>query len=122
MIVSFAETTSALQARRKSVTRREWAENHARKFTAGLRVQAWDKTPRVRGAKRVGTIEIKRAPYREMSDQIPEEDWEGEGFAYMQEHGLTLFGGMSPREVWDGWHDEPRMLWVVRFELVGVLP
>lgn len=122
MIISFAETTSALQARRKTVTRREWNPNHARKFSSNLRVQAWDKTPRVRGAKRVGTIEIERAPYVEMSDEIPEEDWEGEGFAYMQEHGLWLFGGMSPREVWDLWHDQPTPLYVVRFAVVGLTP
>lgn len=122
MIISFAETTSALTAGRKTVTRREWNPNHARKFTAGLRVQAWDKTPRVRGSKRVGTIEIERSPYVEMSDEIPDEDWEGEGFAYMEAHGLTLFGGMAPREVWTLWHEQPRPLWVVRFSVVGLLP
>lgn len=122
MILSFAETTPALLAGAKTVTRREWADSHARKFTPGLMVQAWNKTPRVKGAKRVGTVRITQSPYREMSDLIPAGDFDGEGFRYMTEHGLTLFGGMTPDAVWNLWHAEPRMLWVVRFELVGAVP
>ena len=122
MIISYAETTPALVAGRKTVTRREWSDNHARKFTPGQPVQAWNKTPRVKGARRVGTVRITRSPYREMSDQIPDEDWEGEGFAYMEEHGLYLFGGLTPRQVWTLWHEKPSPLYVVRFEVVGLTP
>ena len=121
MILSFAETTPALLAGAKTVTRREWSDSHARKFTAGALVQAWDKTPRVKGARRVGTIRITQSPYREQSDLAPMTDFDREGFTFMENRGLTLFGGMTPVEVWRLWHDEPRLLWVVRFELVGVV-
>lgn len=121
MILSFAETTPALLAGAKTVTRREWHPNHARKFTAGALVQAWDKTPRVKGAKRVGTIRLTAAPVLESTSLLRPEDWNDEGFAYMQARGLTLFGGVMPVDVWLDWHEQPRDLWVVRFELVGVV-
>lgn len=121
MIISFAETTPALLAGVKTVTRREWNPNHARKFTAGALVAAWNKTPRVKGAVRVGTIRITQAPYIERSDLAPVSDFDREGFTYMTNCGLTLFGGAAPMDVWNAWHEAPRDLWVVRFELMGVL-
>ncbi|MFA7298014.1 MAG: hypothetical protein WC211_12645 [Dehalococcoidia bacterium] len=120
-IISFAETTPALLAGAKCATRRDWAERHARSFHAGELVQAWDKTPRVKGAHRVGTVRLTVTPYREASNEIPDADWEAEGFAYMEAHALTLFGGATPREVWTDWKTRPRLLWVVRFDLVAVI-
>lgn len=122
MIISFAETTPALLAGRKTVTRREWNPTHAGRFKAGQEVQAWSKGPRVKGARRVGTIRITRTPYIEESAAIPDEDWEGEGFAFMETNDLRLFGGMTPRAVWDAWHSDPTPLWVVRFEVVRLEP
>lgn len=119
-IISFAETTPALLAGRKTVTRREWTERHARSFSEGELVQAWSKSPRVRGARRVGTIRLTQAPYLEWSNLIPGDDWENEGFLYMEEHGLTLFDGMTPMRVWTNWRVNARPLWVVRFALVEV--
>lgn len=120
-IISFAETTPALLAGRKTVTRREWQESHARSFAAGELVQAWSKSPRVKGARRVGTIRLTAAPYIERTVDIPADDWEAEGFAYMTDEGLTLFGGATPAEVWQRWRsDLSTALWVVRFELVEV--
>lgn len=43
-IISFAETTPALLADAKTVTRREWAEKHARSFKAGERVTIPSRT------------------------------------------------------------------------------
>ena len=120
-IISFAETTPALLAGAKTVTRREWTEKHARSFKAGELVQAWSKGPRVKGAKRVGTIRLTATPYQEMSDCVPFEDYDAEGFTYLADHGLTLFGGLTTREVWVTWRMDPHPLWVVRFELVEVL-
>lgn len=120
MILSFAETTPALLAGAKTVTRREWHPNHARKFTAGALVQAWDKTPRVKGAKRVGTIRLTASPVLESTSLLRPEDWADEGFEYMTEHDQAVFGE-RPLDVWLDWVTRPRDLWVVRFELVGVV-
>ena len=120
-IISFAETTPALLAGAKTVTRREWTEKHARSFKAGELVQAWSKGPRVKGAKRIGTVRLTGAPYLEWSCEAGDEDYDAEGFTYLAERGLTLFGGVTPRDLWAHWQANQVPLWVVRFELVEVL-
>src|SRR3990167_3098984 len=103
-IISFAETTPALLAGRKTCTRRAWKSSYARQFHFGARVLAYDKSPRA-GGKPVAIIELSAWPV--LSDKLrlplPLTDWEAEGFAYMEEHGLALFGGATPRQVWDSW-------------------
>ncbi|MBW2053822.1 MAG: ASCH domain-containing protein [Deltaproteobacteria bacterium] len=44
-IVSFAWTTEALLAGRKTVTRRCWNERYAGRFKSGDLVQAYDRNP-----------------------------------------------------------------------------
>jgi hypothetical protein len=67
-IISFARTTAALVAGRKSVTRREWKDAYFQAFKKlldeaiakgekGLRVQAWSASPHRHG-KKVGEILI----------------------------------------------------------------
>lgn len=129
-IIAFAETTPALLAGAKTVTRREWNHKYARTFTAGELLQAWDKNPRTRQGKRVATIRLTAAPVWQAARDVPPEDYAAEGFAYLDAHGLMLgpVAGTkrrsTPGEVWDSWITAPPEfgLWVVRFELVGVLP
>lgn len=116
-IISFSWTTPALLAHRKTVTRRNWADSHAAGFKEGELVQAWDKSPRA-GGKRVGTIRLTCKPYRERTDQVPDQDWEGEGFAYLEEIGVTL-KGVTPADVWSRWKCTQVSLYVVRFEVVA---
>lgn len=119
-IICFAETTPALLAGAKTVTRREWRRGYAETFNADELVQAWDKSPR-NGGKKVATIRLTQTPYLEVAADIPHDDYIHEGFEYMDLHGLTLFGGKRPLEVFDAWrNDENTNLWVVRFMLVGV--
>jgi len=120
-IIAFDKTTLALLAGRKTVTRRDWTAKHAITFHAGEFVQAWNHTPRVKGANRIGTIRLTAAPSWEYSQSIPTSDYEAEGFAYLDEQEMTLGDGVYPRELWDDWFTDPVMLWVVRFELVEVL-
>ncbi len=117
-IISFGKTTPALLAGAKTVTRREWAEKHARSFAAGELVQAWNHSPRVKGAKRVGTIRLLEAPFLQSTAGLPASEYEAEGFVYMFQHDLSI-DGMTPPEFWNRWKSEPRELWVVRFELVS---
>ncbi len=119
-IIAFAETTEALLAGAKTCTRREWNDSHALTFHAGEEVQAWDRSPRTGRGKRVGTIRLTCAPYKEYANNAPDADYAAEGFEYMSAHGLTLFGGARPEEVWASWVNAEMSyaLWVVRFELV----
>ena len=118
-IISFNWTTPALVAGRKRVTRRNWMESHARRFHAGDVVAAYDRQPQY-GGHQVASIRLTQAPYRENTRDTPEEDYEEEGFAYMQELGAKV-DGLSPPVLWRSWHVFPRDLWVVRFELLEVL-
>lgn len=123
MIVSFAWTTPALLAGEKNVTRREWQEKYARMFHAGDLVQAWDKQPRFKGARRVGTIRLTADPYVERLCDIPDADWHGEGFEYLQAIPDLRVHGQRPRDLWEWWRDPSNTdtVYVVRFELVEVL-
>ena len=115
-IISFAWTTPALLAGRKTCTRREWDDGYARRFHAGDLIAAYDKSPRS-GGKQVATIRLTSNPYKALTSDMPDSDWEAEGFAYLTEIGAKV-NGHTPRELWDDWHRRPVTLWVVRFELV----
>lgn len=125
-IISFAWTSPALIAGRKTVTRRRWTDVFARGFRAGAQAGAWDKLPRNHG-KKVAIIQLIHAPYRERYADMPDEDYEAEGFAFFEEHP-ELLPTEAPwlrmnRLVFDRMRelggDEP--IWVVRFKLLEVL-
>lgn len=118
--ISFAWTTPALLAGRKTVTRRDWKWSWARSFEAGELVAATDKQRRF-GGRQVATIRLTQKPYRQNTARAPDSDWEAEGFACLESIGATV-GGQDPWTIWQGWRRfDPREMWVVRFELVEVL-
>jgi len=114
-IISYAWTTPAVKARRKGCTRREWDNVYAAKFHKGDLCQAYDKSPR-NGGKPFGIVRLTEDPHKERCCDIPEEDWENEGFEYLTEIGVTLHGS-QPIEIWNSWKQSPELIWVVRFEL-----
>lgn len=120
MIVSFAWTTPALLAGAKTVTRREWSAVQAEHFRPGQLVDAWDRLPRVKGAKRIGSIRVTRDPYRQASDAIAPDQWHAEGFAWMQAYGSSDDAVRASR-IWLGWREHPVDLWVLEFELVSTI-
>lgn len=145
-IISFAWTTPALLAGRKTVTRRDWSPEYARRFSAGELVQAYDRSPRLKG-KCVATIRIVSVTWEPDSD-APDSDYEAEGFGWMVEqqeatlddlYAQALNDGMNPEEdprVWsyenklrdrgalsfedfDVWRQQGGWSWVCRFEVVS---
>lgn len=81
--ISFALTTNEFLSGRKTVTRRDWHDNHFRRwctwFDSGKRVhQAWDKVPYA-GGKRIGYFELTCRPYRERLSDMPISDLAAEG-------------------------------------------
>lgn len=118
--ISFAWTTPALVAGRKTVTRRDWSDRYAASFRAGEFVAAWNRQPRFRGARQVAVIRLTAAPAKESTVRIPTDDWEGEGFAYLEEIGARV-DGLTPRALWTAWRVQPREMWVVRFEVVSLV-
>lgn len=118
--ISFAWTTPALIAGRKTVTRREWNDRYACQFRAGQVVDAYNRQPRFRGEK-VATIRLTRAPYFESTADAPDADYAAEGFEYLEELRVAV-DGLAPKLLWRAWKLYPRDMWVVRFELVEVDP
>lgn len=114
-IISFAWTVPALLARRKTRTRRLWDDGYAKRFKVGDIVQAWDKQPRFKGKKiaEIKIISIKK----ENISLMPSEDFEKEGFKYMEEQELRIWG-MNPRDAFDSWRNDVDDYWVIDFEII----
>jgi len=112
MILSFAWTTEALLAGRKTCTRRRWSSRHYGAWRQAWREgrrehQAWDKSPRA-GGKRVGPIRLTCEPYKERLGDMPEGDVEAEGGIWESKREfIELFGG-----------DPDLAVVVIRFELI----
>jgi hypothetical protein len=118
MIVSFAKTTPAILARRKSVTRRKWKESHAQRFSPGTLFQIYSNGPH-RGGKHIGVGRIVNVT-KDSNGKIADlGDWEREGFAYLNEHRLPLGKNLMPGDLWREWliHGTEG-LYRVEFEIV----
>lgn len=117
MIISFSWTAPALLAGAKTMTRREWSTTHAKKFTVGRLVDAWDRSPRTGKGKKVATIRITREPRRESTAHMEHVDYVREGFDWLNEHGEDARVDAVARR----WALSPCVVWVVEFELVEVV-
>ena len=117
MIVSFAWTTPAFLAERKSVTRRQWDDAYAMRFKPGSIHQAYDKSPR-NGGKQIGQIRI-RSVAKEPISRMSDSDYEAEGFKYMEECGLKIWG-LTPRHAFQEWRVSGESYWVIRFEILSL--
>jgi len=105
-IISFAWTTDALLAGKKTVTRRDWDDRYAVRFKAGSICAAYDKSPRF-GGKKVAEVKLTRAPYKQWLHEVTDADEEREG---------GLWGsGQAYREMMG----EDREVWVIEFEILG---
>lgn len=126
MIISFAWTTAALLAGRKTVTRRQWMRSYAEKFYKGQIIDAYDKQPRF-GGKRIAVIQLTHDPVYQLDADMPDADFEGEGFAFMAEHPELIPKAfqMRPMETmidrFGLWRESGGRSWVIRFKLVQVI-
>lgn len=114
-IISFAWTTPPLLANRKTRTRRQWDDNYAKSFKMGDVCQAYNRHPRFKG-KKVATIKITGKKKEDIS-LMPDDDYEKEGFKYMEEQGLKVWG-KDPRQAFEDWRNDGGIYWVVDFEVL----
>lgn len=125
-IISFAWTTPAFVARRKTVTRRDWRPEYAARWTAGDLFSAYDRQPR-HGGEEIGVGRLIATPYLQHVRDMPESDYEAEGFDYLEEHPELMPAkwkkeSMSMRDRWMWWRASDERLWVVRFKVIIVSP
>ena len=131
--ISFAWTTDALLAGRKTCTCRDWEADYAERFKAGDLIAAYDRSPRFKG-KQIATLRLTHDATKATLGELYPEDggYEAEGFAYYDEQiaagntkavksldrNLGIYPGETLRERLD---DENRAgwgQWVIRFEVV----
>jgi uncharacterized protein YqfB (UPF0267 family) len=108
VIISFSWTTGALSSGIKTVTRRDWDNEYAKRFHKGMLVDAYDKSPRA-GGKKVATIRLTADAYKQKLKNMPDDHFEREGgtiYWIDKEDFIEAMGG------------EDKEYWVVEFELV----
>ena len=124
-IISFAWTTPALLAGRKTCTRRNWDRSYALSFYEGESVQAWNTSPRnVRARPRqLAWIRLIATPCWEPLERMPDSDYEAEGFAFLAQQPRRSGGpvGDASWESFQKWRDSGESMWVVRFKLKELL-
>jgi len=104
-IISFAWTTEALLAGKKTVTRRDWNDKYAASFRNGDIVAAWDQNPRY-GGKKIAEIKLTRDPYKQWLHEVTDEDEIKEGGLWGDRYKYMAAMG------------EDREMWVIEFKPV----
>ena len=110
MIISFAWTTEALLSGMKTVTRRDWTDDYAKRFAAGMLVDAYNKLPRA-GGRKVATIRITKDPYKQLLSDMPDAHFEREGGTLHWTNKSDYLRCMG----------QDREVWVIEFELLEVI-
>ena len=122
IIISFGWTSAAFLARAKTVTRRDWKPAHVKKFKGGTLAAAYDKDPRY-GGKQIGVIQITEDVEYELMADMPDTDYQAEGFAYLHEHPELVPASMPidiSREGFEAWRNSGGSKAVVRFEIISL--
>ena len=134
--ISFAWTTDALLAGRKTCTCRNWERAYAERFKAGELIAAFDRSPRFKG-KQIATIRLTHdATFGKLIDVLGgfEAAYEAEGFAYYDEQvaagnqkarkAIERNLGVEAGETLRDWLRESADWgeWVIRFEVVEFAP
>ena len=120
--ISFAWTTAAVQARCKDVTRREWNDDYAARFNKGEVIGALDKTFRA-GGKQFGAIRLLEKPYKESEANMPDRDYHGEGFGFLDAFPRfkpALWAQTDLRAKFEQDRAYGDTFWVVRFEILEI--
>lgn len=116
MIVSFAWTTEAFICRQKCKTRRKWTDEYAAKFKPGSVHTAANRDLRY-GGERIGLFRVLKAPYRQRTSEMTEQDFIDEGFAFLEEAGWEM-RGMRPRDYFESWRRANENPYVLEFEIL----
>jgi hypothetical protein len=119
--IAFGVSSTALLARRKTRTTRDWTPAYAAQYSQGDIVAAWDRTPE-KGGQPLGLIRLSRDPYPQRGSEIPDSAFEREGFAYLERaKPLPAPKGAMGRSFWrllfERWRKEDRPYWVIEFTL-----
>ena len=128
-IISFSWTSPALITDNKSCTRRDWDPDYAETFRTGQILYAYDRSPRAHG-NRIATIQLKQQPVWQPLNEMPDDDYVNEGFAWMFAHPDVLpktieqtprdhfVRSVCSREGFERWRQSGEFMWTIRFALI----
>jgi hypothetical protein len=122
MNIIFAYTSFAFVAREKNVTRRDWDEEYAERFYAGTRGIAVNKQLRF-GGEKIGTFRLTAKPSYESEAQMPDRDYAGEGFEFLDQYPYLkpkMWANTNLKLKFDEDRRAAEWLWVVRYEILTV--
>ena len=119
MHISFGWTSPAVKARSKTRTRRNWKDSHAKKFRPGGLFKMYDRDPRYKGVCfGIGRIV---SLHKEPIANMPDSDYEAEGFAYLHANPHLVPKSMpidvSP-EGFNAWRDSGEIYYTVEFDII----
>lgn len=124
-IISFAWTTPALVAGQKTVTRREWDDDYAKRWKPGEIALAYNRSPRAHG-EAVARLKIISVTHED-DFLAPSSDYEAEGFAWLKEHpealpktDRSMYRFNVERSQFNRWRDAGGKSWVIRFEVLEI--
>jgi hypothetical protein len=115
--ISFSSLTPALLAGFKTVTRRQWPAQHARKYHKGQLVKAYSKQPSY-GGEWVGQVVLAEEPYYEhISEADFDEMYVREGFEWFDEQWERIVKDPDKPmlDVLEGWVKMDESYWVIEF-------
>jgi len=122
MNIIFAHTTWAFVARAKDVTRRDWDEAYAERFSAGTFGRAINKMLKY-GGEQIGTFRLTAKPSYESEAQMPDSDYAGEGFEFLDKYPYLkprMWRPLNLRAKFEQDRRAGESMWVVRYEILTV--
>ena len=111
--ISFAWTRRALDAGRKTVTRREWDRKYAQQFYVGQQLAAMTRSPRRKG-KQFATIKIAALYWEHVADCEDAAEYEAEGLRFMEDEGYYV-DGQPALIFWRALRQRNPEVFVIRF-------
>ncbi len=124
MDISFGYTWPAAVAGRKTKTRRYWKASHAKKFRAGMEIVGIDRDRRA-GGQPILRLSLTIDPYLQPISEMPDSDYEAEGFAYLNENKHLIPMSMPynvSRAGFEEWRRNGSTPYVVEFKILEVFP
>jgi hypothetical protein len=118
MNISMAYVWQAFVAGVKNVTRRNWTPEYAARWMPRTLHNVYNRSARF-GGQIIGQLRCLEVPYVEPTSIMPDNDYEAEGLAFLDAHPFLI---PSHHIDFERWRQDDELLYVLRFEVMRVVP
>ncbi len=98
----------------KTITLRDWGPTEGVQWQHGELFYAYD-TPPVEGGRRLAILRVMQEPFVEFTARLRMSDYHKLGFSYAMANRLMAPSGRTALQVWEDLHNNPELLWLLRF-------